>query len=232
VVDALGNRTSTVYTSLGQVQAEVDALGNRITHSYDSGGNRIATTDALGKITSFVSVQLDITRELRLERELQQAERLAAIGQTITGVAHYLKNVCNNIRCSSTLIDRAIDNQQPNMLPPIWAAFKRNAGRISTLAEQMLEYSRIQELTIHPVDLNNLLTEIREHSLAQAAQQNVRIELELCEGLSLVPCDSNGAANLPLTFCAPMGGFLLPMFVGLRGRFDHGDLPQFVQLPQ
>jgi signal transduction histidine kinase len=96
---------------------------------------------------------------------------------------------------------------------PMWAAFKRNAGRISALAEQMLEYSKNQTLTIQPTDINSLVSEVRDHCLALAAQHKVNIVLDHLADLPLVPCDSLRMIDVVLNLvtngieaCAELGG--------------------------
>jgi RHS repeat-associated protein len=52
--DALGNRTTTVYDSGGNVQATVDPNGNRVTYTYDARNRPVEARDPLGNRTTFV----------------------------------------------------------------------------------------------------------------------------------------------------------------------------------
>ncbi len=53
-VDALGNRTTTIYDAAGEAIATIDALGNRTTTAYDAAGNAVAVTDANNHTTTSV----------------------------------------------------------------------------------------------------------------------------------------------------------------------------------
>jgi len=53
------------------------------------------TTNVLrkdGEFMGIVNFFQDLTEIKRLEKELVQSERLAAVGQTVSGLAHYVKN--------------------------------------------------------------------------------------------------------------------------------------------
>ncbi|MFH1610255.1 MAG: PAS domain-containing protein [Candidatus Bipolaricaulota bacterium] len=47
----------------------------------------------LGKIRFIVEMSTDITEVKKLEMEKREAERLAAVGETVAGIAHGIKNV-------------------------------------------------------------------------------------------------------------------------------------------
>jgi len=60
---------------------------------YDTEVTSSPVLDSACNIISYVSIQRDITREVRLERELRQAHKMEAIGTLAGGIAHDFNNI-------------------------------------------------------------------------------------------------------------------------------------------
>jgi len=66
------------------------------------------TTNVLrkdGEFMGIVNFFQDLTEIKRLEKELVQSERLAAVGQTVSGLAHYVKNILIGLKGGSYVVD-------------------------------------------------------------------------------------------------------------------------------
>lgn len=145
--------------------------------------------DATGMITHFVSVELDMTNEKRLERQLRQAERLATIGQTIAGIAHRLKNISALIRGSASLLDQAVGRDDMASIKRLWPIFPRNSERLANLANDMLNFARVHDLNLQSIDLNEMLRKLCEEYAASARQRGVELRLDKTAPLPPVRCD-------------------------------------------
>ena len=70
--------------------------------------------DETGRITGVIASARDITEQQRLQQQLIQSERLAAMGQMIAGVAHELNNPLTAILGVTELLrDQSTDEMPP-----------------------------------------------------------------------------------------------------------------------
>jgi PAS domain S-box-containing protein len=122
--------------------------------------------DEDNKIEGVVISGRDVTEVKRLEEQLIQAEKLAAMGQMLAGVAHELNNPLTAILGVSELLrDRpGIDDATKRQLEMT----HRQARRAARIVQNLLEFSRPASPQKKLLDLNNVLErtlQLHEHSL-------------------------------------------------------------------
>jgi len=83
------------------------------------------------KAVGTVAFFQDMREIKRLEKELLKSERLAAIGQTVAGLAHGIKNILHGLKGGSYLVDIGIKKNETEKLKKGWDMIKRNIGRTS-----------------------------------------------------------------------------------------------------
>ena len=84
----------------------------------------------------------DLREIKRLEQELVNSERLAAVGQTVAGLAHGLKNILHGLKGGSYLVDLGLKKEDTEKLRQGWDMIKRNIVRTSELVLDLLTYSK------------------------------------------------------------------------------------------
>jgi PAS domain S-box-containing protein len=84
----------------------------------------------------------DLREIKRLEKEVVNAERLAAVGETVAGLAHGIKNILHGLKGGSYLVDLGIGNDDPEKLRTGWDMVQRNIGRTADLVLDMLNYAK------------------------------------------------------------------------------------------
>jgi PAS domain S-box-containing protein len=136
----------------------------------------------------------DVSERKRLEdqardlyHQLLQAEKLAALGQTISGVAHELNNpLATILTCAERLSQRDLDDQTRRGLDTILSESER-AARI---VRNLLTFARKRHTTRAMVDLNQV---VRETLALRSYDQRVS-NISIIEAL---------AAGLPQVFADP-----------------------------
>jgi signal transduction histidine kinase len=159
------------------------------------------------------------------DREKEQQERLAAMGETIAGLAHCVKNLLNGFKGGEYLVNRAIKKQDTGMISKGWNMVEKNIDRISTLVLDMLTYVKDREPEYSEVDLNNLIEEARELLSIQAGKVGVEIKTKTDENLNKVTLDSTGILRCLVNLigngidaCSEKGGY-----VAVESRLDSDD---------
>jgi PAS domain S-box-containing protein len=113
-----------------------------------------------GRIVRVVSVIRDITEQKRLEAQLQQAQRMEAIGTLAGGIAHDFNNVLMGIQGHASLVSLETDPDHPHFehLKGIEETVQRGAD----LTRQLLGFARGGKYEVKPTDLNELIEKTSE----------------------------------------------------------------------
>ena len=109
--------------------------------------------DSAGAISNYVAVKHDITRELQLEDQLRQAQKLESIGRLTGGIAHDFNNILLAITGYCELLTAGVSGQNREFAAEITKA----AERATTLIAQLLAFSRKQILRPRVVETSNLI---------------------------------------------------------------------------
>ena len=121
--------------------------------------------DETGKISGVIASARDITEQQRLQQQLIQAERLAAMGQMIAGVAHELNNPLTAILgVTEMLRDQSPDENERRQLE----LAHRQARRAAHIVQSLLVFSRPstpRNTLLHLPDLLQRTLQLHEHSL-------------------------------------------------------------------
>lgn len=104
-----------------------------------------------------------------------QAERLAAIGQTIATLSHHIKNILQGIRGGSYLIEEGLKGAEYNVVAKGWAIVEKNQEKISNLVMDMLSFSKEREPEMVPADINEVAADVVELMQMRAADAHVTL---------------------------------------------------------
>lgn len=104
-----------------------------------------------------------------------QAERLAAIGQTIAGLSHHVKNILQGIRGGSYLIEEGLKDSDSDVVRRGWRIVEKNQERISSLVMDMLAFSKDRQPEMVESNLNEIVGEIVELMKVRADELHVQL---------------------------------------------------------
>ncbi|HEY6564891.1 MAG TPA: ATP-binding protein, partial [Pirellulaceae bacterium] len=123
---------------------------------------------------------------------LVQAERLAAIGQTIAGLSHHIKNILQGMRGGSYLVEEGLRTQDPGVIRKGWGIVDRNQDKISRLVLDMLTFSKDREPDMQPSSLNEIVGEVIELLRSRAADRGIEVCLQANHDVPELTFDPEG----------------------------------------
>jgi len=142
-----------------------------------------------GKIEGVVISGRDVTELKRLEEQLIQAEKLAAMGQMLAGVAHELNNPLTAILGVTELL-RDSEGVQENTRRQLELTH-RQARRAARIVQNLLEFSRPAAPQKKALDVNTLIErtlQLQDHSLRR---NNIHVDFQPHPDLPAVIGDAN-----------------------------------------
>jgi signal transduction histidine kinase len=119
----------------------------------------------------------------RLQRNAIRNERMAAIGMTVTNVAHNLKNMLHMSMNAVALMNQRLEEVDDEKIHTRWQLVRRSLERMNRLAADMLEFSRIEPSRQTWVDVNNALYDNRELFEKQLKGAGIDLVWDLAPGL-------------------------------------------------
>jgi len=139
-----------------------------------------------GKIVNFVAVKRDITEHLELTKQLQQAQKMEAVGTLAGGIAHDFNNLLQAVLGYSELVlaDEDLPGHLKDDLQKILAAGKSGAD----LVQRLLTFSRKAETKPLYLDLNQRIRQTRKF-LERTIPKMIDIELILADELAAIHAD-------------------------------------------
>jgi signal transduction histidine kinase len=104
-----------------------------------------------------------------------QAERLAAMGQTIATLSHHIKNILQGIRGGSYLIEEGLKGEDNEVVRRGWRIVEKNQERIGNLVMDMLTFSKDREPELASASLNDTVSDVVELMKTRAAEAQVQL---------------------------------------------------------
>jgi PAS domain S-box-containing protein len=138
-------------------------------------------------------------REIKgLEKELLKSERLAAVGQTVAGLAHGIKNILHGLKGGSYLVDIGIKKDNSEKLIKGWDMIKRNIDRTSNLVMDLLSYSKERQPEFEACLPNEIADDVCTLLQDKARENNVKLVRDFDGSIGEVLMDPNSVHEVLL----------------------------------
>jgi two-component system NtrC family sensor kinase len=141
-----------------------------LVHYYPILGDREEVAGIVGYIKN-------ITAEKQVEQRIQQAEKMAALGQLAGGIAHEINNPLGVILCYADLLKSQLADF-PQGLTDV-GTIEKHARNCHRIVADLLKFARIQETKPHLAQLNPTIEEVVQMVDHQFRRQHCQIDLDL-----------------------------------------------------
>jgi nitrogen-specific signal transduction histidine kinase/ActR/RegA family two-component response regulator len=128
----------------------------------------------------------DISEQKNLERQLQQAQKMEAVGTLAGGIAHDFNNLLQAIQGYTELLLMRMNEGEQG-----WRELReviRASKRGGELTQQLLTFSRKVESKRRPLDLNQEVSELRE-LMERTIPKMIDVKFELAKDLKVINAD-------------------------------------------
>ncbi len=183
--------------------------------------------NAAGEVTHYVAVKRDVTEQLKIEKQLSQAQKMEAIGTMAGGIAHDFNNILGAISgyTELSLAKTPSDSRVAYYLQQIQTASQRAIN----LVKQILEFSRQTENERIPLSLTPLVKEAAR-MLREIIPATIEIRLNLRAEADTILADATQIYQILMNLCTnayqamkEKGGVLEILLEGIAVGEDPAD---------
>jgi len=134
----------------------------------------------------------DLREIKRLEREKMDAERLAAVGQTVASLSHSIKNIMTGLEGGMYVTSTGLRKGDQKRIKRGWGMLERNMGRISALARDLLAFSRGEQPKPELTDPAQLVRDVTALFADLAEQKEIILEEDIHPDIAPAWLDPEG----------------------------------------
>lgn len=132
-----------------------------------------------GRFAGAALIAQDLRELKQLEHEKLEAERLAAVGQTVAGLAHGIKNILTGLEGGMYVTSSGLKKGDQARVRQGWEMLERNMGRISDLTRNLLAFSRGETIDCREMRPSEVAREVVELFRDGAAQHGIELVAEI-----------------------------------------------------
>jgi signal transduction histidine kinase len=121
--------------------------------------------------------------------KLVQAERLAAVGETIAGLSHAIKNIAGGLEGGTFVLEKGIELDNKDYISQGWEAVRFSFEKIKDLSVDLLNYAKFTDLNFISSDPNEPAREVAELMKPRAEKLGINLKMDLSADLKTIRLD-------------------------------------------
>ena len=140
---------------------------------------------------------------VEMERQLEKAERLSALGQLAAGVAHEIRNPLNAISMASQRLKREFmpaDEDKIKEFQTLAGVIRDEIRRLNGIIEEFLTFSKSRRLELHDYPVTEVLQKIVNLIREEATLKGITIETRYNGKPAIIPMDVDKLEQAILNF--------------------------------
>lgn len=142
--------------------------------------------------TSIASQVAVAMRNFQLIEEALTAERLASIGQAVTGIAHCVKNMLTGLQGGLYILKTEIKKTTPDANLDGYNMLKQNIGRLTDIVGDMLTYSKDRQPEYSTANINELVASVVQLMAVKSGELGLKIVFNPGDGMQEIVIDEKG----------------------------------------
>jgi PAS domain S-box-containing protein len=165
---------------------------------YEADATISPVRDASGAIVNYVAAKRDVTREVQLQAQLQQAQKMESVGRLAGGVAHDFNNLLMGLMGYAAMCREQIEPGHPirEYLDEITSSAQRSASMV----RQLLAFARKQTISPKILDINRTV-EGMLNLLRQLIGEDIKLAWKPGAGMLPVRLDPSQVDQILANLC-------------------------------
>jgi signal transduction histidine kinase len=135
-------------------------------------------------VTHVIEIATDITA-------LKHAEKLGIIGQTMSGIAHSIKNVVSLMDAGTYIVNSGLMHGEQEKVRKGWSMIQGNIQRLSDTVICLLNYAKDKPSAAEPININGIIEDIGIALKEKLDKEHIKLKISFDKGIKPINGDRN-----------------------------------------